>query len=335
MNERLSLIVCAHNEEENLPGLLKSVIPGPHDEIIIVLDRCTDRSEQIVDSFSERLPVVKVLISDSGWPESPKKWAVFQGIIHSHSSHLVLTDADCVLPASFFDDYRNCFLSADLIVGYSLPVLAPDASFLFQLQFMDALFTAVKYTLFFELKNPYMAVGRNWGFNIDLFHKEFLESHATIKSGDDDLLFQQLLKRKPRLSHLFLNVETIGLKNSWIEFLNQKARHYKAGIKYPFKILLLLGIYDIWIPFFTFIILISVLTGWNPGVLIGLTCIATGFLITFIKSRQILLILGFPVSSITRIPVFALLYHFLLPFFSVFLQLFSPKWKSEKRFSPK
>ncbi|MBN8704583.1 MAG: glycosyltransferase [Bacteroidetes bacterium] len=335
MNEPISLIICAHNEEDNLPSLLNSIIPGHQDEIVIVLDRCTDRSEQIVKSFMDRLPISMVSISESEWPDSPKKWAVYQGITHSKNNHLAFTDADCILPPHFFPDFRTLFLTSGIIVGYSLPIIKPQDGFLIQLQFMDALFTAVKYTLFFELKQPYMAVGRNWGFHKDLFQKELLESHANIKSGDDDLLFQQLLRKEPRLSHLFLNVDTKGLKHSWLELLNQKARHYKAGVNYRFKTLLLLGIYDLWVPFFTLLIVISGGLGWVPGLLSGSVLFVGGLLVPIFKGRQILKRLGFPVSSITRISVFALLYHFLLPFFSVFLQLFNPKWKSEKRFSPK
>lgn len=328
MNEPLSLIVCAHNEEKNLPFLLATLKPEKEDEIIIVLDRCTDLSEKITDSFSFQLPIRKIKITETGWPESPKKWAVFQGISQAANPNLVFTDADCLLPDSFFNSYRLKFKDADVIAGYSLPVRKTEPGILIELQWMDALFTAVKYSFFSDLNLPYMTVGRNWGFKKRLFRKEFLESHAEIKSGDDDLLFQQLLTTHPAVKLLKLNVETTGTKTNWSDLINQKARHYKAGTKYPIGILISLAVYDLWIPTSLALLIVSLITHSISGLCISLTLLLTGLLFITFNSQRLLSELGVFVSSITRLSLFALPYHFLLPFFSVFLQFLKPKWKN-------
>ena len=42
---RLSVVMCAHNEEERLPSCLAHL--GFADEIIVLCDKCTDRTEEI------------------------------------------------------------------------------------------------------------------------------------------------------------------------------------------------------------------------------------------------------------------------------------------------
>lgn len=328
MNQPISLIVCVHNEENNLPVLLESIKPGKDDEILIILDRCTDQSEQIADRFSFILPIRKIRIAETEWPESPKKWAVFLGISHAANQNLVFTDADCILPVSFFSEYRSQFNRSDVIAGYSLPVFEPNSGFLQELQWMDALFTAIKYTYFYQFSCPYMSVGRNWGFKKNLFKKEFLESHAMIKSGDDDLLFQKLLSNNPKVALLKLNAATTGTKRSWKDLINQKARHYKAGSKYPVKILILLVFYDLWFPASILFLMGSIYLNSFQSVVIGSSFIFASVIFITAQSRRLLSELGLFVSSITRISLFALPYHFLLPFLSVFLQVLRPKWKS-------
>lgn len=50
---KLSALVVAHNEEERLPACLEKLAFA--DEIVVVLDRCTDRSRDIAMAFGARL----------------------------------------------------------------------------------------------------------------------------------------------------------------------------------------------------------------------------------------------------------------------------------------
>jgi len=55
-----SVVMPIHNEEKYLPYSLSSLKKCPIDELIIVLDRCTDKSETIIDSFSMPFDVLKI-----------------------------------------------------------------------------------------------------------------------------------------------------------------------------------------------------------------------------------------------------------------------------------
>lgn len=79
----LSALVVAHNEERNLPACLASVRFA--DEIVVVLDRCTDRSREIAESFGAR-------IVEGAWPlEGPRRHA---GIEACRGPWILEVDAD-------------------------------------------------------------------------------------------------------------------------------------------------------------------------------------------------------------------------------------------------
>ncbi|MEZ5647417.1 MAG: glycosyltransferase family 2 protein [Alphaproteobacteria bacterium] len=53
MKQRLSALVVAHNEEEQLADCLATLTFA--DEIVVILDRCTDRSRDIAEKFNTRI----------------------------------------------------------------------------------------------------------------------------------------------------------------------------------------------------------------------------------------------------------------------------------------
>ncbi len=80
---RLSALVVAHNEEASLAACLGRL--GFADEIVVVLDRCTDRSREIAARFTDRL-------LEGDWPlEGPRRNA---GIAACTGDWVVEIDAD-------------------------------------------------------------------------------------------------------------------------------------------------------------------------------------------------------------------------------------------------
>ncbi len=79
----LSAVVVAHNEEAQLADCLKML--GFVDELVVVLDRCTDRSHDIAREFTAR-------IFEGGWKrEGPRRHA---GIDICQGEWIVEIDAD-------------------------------------------------------------------------------------------------------------------------------------------------------------------------------------------------------------------------------------------------
>lgn len=66
---KISGAMPVHNEEKYLPYSLASLLSCSLDELVVVLDRCTDRSEQIVRHFTRKAPFkVKVInVKEQRW----------------------------------------------------------------------------------------------------------------------------------------------------------------------------------------------------------------------------------------------------------------------------
>ena len=51
--KRLSVLIVINNEEKQIEECLKSVKFA--DEIVVILDRCTDKSEKIVKKYTKKI----------------------------------------------------------------------------------------------------------------------------------------------------------------------------------------------------------------------------------------------------------------------------------------
>ncbi len=95
-----SIIVAARNEEENIEGLIKSLIeqdyPKNKFEIIIIDDHSEDRTAEIIKSFSQ-VKYVHASESDNPTSNSFKKQAIDLGLKHAKGDVIITTDADCVM----------------------------------------------------------------------------------------------------------------------------------------------------------------------------------------------------------------------------------------------
>lgn len=93
----VSVIVPARNEEDNLPILLDSLLRTSYQpvEFLIVDDRSTDTTAEVVRQYSERDPRVRLIEGEelpAGWFGKP--WACVQGYRAAKGDLLLFTDAD-------------------------------------------------------------------------------------------------------------------------------------------------------------------------------------------------------------------------------------------------
>ncbi len=103
----LSALVVAHNEEGQLAACLKTLEFA--DEIVVVLDRCTDGSKAIAETFGAR-------ILEGGWEiEGPRRMT---GIEACAGPWVLEVDADERVPAELADEIRRTIAGAE--PGYFL-----------------------------------------------------------------------------------------------------------------------------------------------------------------------------------------------------------------------
>ncbi|MFP5212630.1 MAG: glycosyltransferase [Acidobacteriota bacterium] len=97
---RVSVLIAARNEERNVEQALRSVLSQdyPDYEVIVVDDRSTDRTGEILDEISRAHPVLRVVHLKelpSGW--LGKNHALHDAALHASGEYLLFTDADVVM----------------------------------------------------------------------------------------------------------------------------------------------------------------------------------------------------------------------------------------------
>ncbi|MFO7746079.1 MAG: glycosyltransferase [Psychroflexus sp.] len=242
----VSIIICAKNEASNLSQNLIPVLEQdyPQFEVIVVDDKSTDSTSDIVQKFQKEFSNLKLLKSIAEYSNS-KRSALKQGIEASQHSTLLLTDADCRPISKNWISTMKAELSGSksCVLGYSPHIR--QSSFLNLIIQFETLQTAGLYLAQAIDNKAYMSVGRNVMYTKELFLKsEKFDNEKDLTSGDDDLLIQNI-EDKSNIS-VCLIPESFVLskpKVSWSAWWKQKLRHYSTAAHYDTKSQLFLGTY--------------------------------------------------------------------------------------------
>jgi cellulose synthase/poly-beta-1,6-N-acetylglucosamine synthase-like glycosyltransferase len=117
------VVVAARNEERHLEGLLGSLLSQeyPAFEVIVVNDRSTDRSRDILASFQEKDPRLKCVHVEQGEGSlPPKQNALTLGVKACRGEILCLTDADSRPGPRWVASLAACFSSeVGIATGYA------------------------------------------------------------------------------------------------------------------------------------------------------------------------------------------------------------------------
>ncbi len=246
-NDPVSVLVCARNEAQNLIDLLPRLLSQdyPSYEVVVVNDRSTDNSQEIIEDFMSNHSNLRVVqVKEDYSTILGKKNAVIQGIDAASHEKLVFTDADCV-PVSnqwikgIVNGYSK---NTEIVIGAS--PYSHKTGWLNKMVRSEAAIIAIQYLSFAIAKMPYMAVGRNLSYLKSTFLKNGgFEGHEHIASGDDDL-FVNKVANKNNVSVVF-DEQTITTSKP-VESLNewwvQKRRHFTTYGRYHLmhKVLLIM-----------------------------------------------------------------------------------------------
>jgi len=244
----ISIIICAHNELENLKKNLTAFLNQdyPLFEIILSLDRCTDESKAYILQLQQQFKQLNFLdIKEvpKGW--NSKKYALVTASKMANYDFLVFTDADCWPKSNLWlKSYGTIFSKQDLIIGYS-----PHESktgFLNDFITYETLQTAFAYLGFLKRNILYMCVGRNFGTRKDLYLDFSFSNVESVTGGDDDLYINSLSPeiKKTTIYHLDSQIITEP-KDSFTSYLTQKKRHINASKYYSSKNQSIIGLYNL------------------------------------------------------------------------------------------
>jgi cellulose synthase/poly-beta-1,6-N-acetylglucosamine synthase-like glycosyltransferase len=271
---RISVIIPARNEAENLPALLKALVaqtyPAESFEIIVVDDHSTDGTASIVNKFKEqyghRNTIKLISLQDhlGGTSiNSYKKKAIETAIGLCSGTLLVNTDADCTMGPQWLETIAHCYAAEqpEMIV---MPVqISPAKKFIEIFQSLDFMTlqgitgAAVQQNLHSMCNGANLAYTRKSFEAVDGFR-----GVDHIASGDDMLLMHKIKKGFPGKIR-YLRDERIIVQTKPVSnvsaFFQQRIRwasksgQYEdrslmpvLGLVYLFNLLLLtLGIFSI------------------------------------------------------------------------------------------
>ncbi|MEQ8583834.1 MAG: glycosyltransferase [Marinoscillum sp.] len=230
-----TVLVCAHNEEENLRTLVPLLLAQeyPCFEIIIVLDRCTDGSNTLMSSLGDdRMRVIEITRVPEAY--NPKKYAIKSGVEMAGHEWLLLTDADChPVSNQWIASFARCAAEkTEVILGVS--PYTDEAGLISQLTSYETLHTAIHYTSAACQGKAYMGVGRNIAYRKDTFEKvDGFHPFEAVVGGDDDLLVQKMSTSDNTVVNFNSDSLTYSLpERKWEGYLKQKTRHLSVGKHY-------------------------------------------------------------------------------------------------------
>lgn len=104
MNSDSTIIVCAHNEEDNIEVCLRAILSQtiPFSQIIIVLDGCTDKTEEIAEKILATQTPVFIKKETQHWKNSISE-NLELARAQATEPALVVVDADIVVPQDFLE----------------------------------------------------------------------------------------------------------------------------------------------------------------------------------------------------------------------------------------
>lgn len=245
----VTVLIPARNEEQNiskcLDSLLKQNYPTEQLEIIVIDDDSNDRTGEIVESYADQNPFIR-LISLGQCPPgvSPKKRALQVGVEAAAGEIIFTIDADCWASPHWIAQMISYFEpDVGMTIGFVGFSKDSEHNFFHKIQSLEFIGLTIAGIGSIGAGDPIIANGANLAFRRDAF-KEVggYRGEDHVISGDDDLLLQKIDRRtnwkiKASISPAtFVYTHPVGDFNS---FLEQRIRWASKGLIYKKASLLL------------------------------------------------------------------------------------------------
>ena len=277
-----SVIVPFRNEAENLPNLLASIstLNYPRDlyEVILVDDDSDDGSANLIDEFLlNKITNIRV-ISNVRTSNSPKKDAITSAIGISKHEWIITTDADCLLPKYWLDNF-NMYIQKHDVKCLAAPVTySYESHFLNRFQLLSMLSLQGATVGGFGINVPFLSNGANFAYKKTVFEalNGFLGNND-IASGDDIFLLEKIQKQYAGFLHYLKCDEAIVLtkaQTSWGALINQHIRWAAKTSRYKNTFGKIVGtIVFLMNTLLVFLFMLTILSLLSPKILLYVTVI--------------------------------------------------------------
>jgi poly-beta-1,6-N-acetyl-D-glucosamine synthase len=240
----VSVLVAARNEQDNIGVLLQSLqkqyYPSELLEVLIIDDHSDDRTAEIIQQYCAAQPDFPLRRMPS--EGRGKKAALNTGLQQAKGELVLITDADCILPATWVQSMAAAYShsGAQLLLG---PVrLLPTKGFFGNLQELEFISLMGSTAGAAGAGLPVMGNGANIGFNRETARALNAFEQQAYTSGDDMFLLMAVRKKfgAGSIKFVFSNEALVETKTekSLMGFLRQRMRWVSKsrGYRDPFVV---------------------------------------------------------------------------------------------------
>lgn len=326
----VSIIIAAHDEQDNLYELLPMLLDQDHPEfeIIVVNDRSEDDSEFYLHELERQFPRFRV-VTIKRTPDylNPKKYALALGIRAARYEHLLFTDADCrPCSTNWIQKMQSGYAKgAEVVLGYS--PYAQLKGFLNHLIRFETLLTGIQYLSHANQGQAYMGVGRNLSYTKACFFKnKGFASHIRTMGGDDDLFVRDAANNSKISIVINKEAQTVSIpKKTFREWIIQKRRHMSVGGRYKAADRRRIGAFVVSNVFFYILLVVLLVLHSHLAILAALTGLR--YLVVFPVYVLVARRLDEPIS-LPLLPVLDIVYFFNYVFLGVSVLMYKRlRWK--------
>ena len=193
---RVSIVIPARNEEEQIPTLLKSLLdvdyPTELLQIVIANDQSTDRTREVALSYAERFDYRFEICEVRDEPDVNlrlKTRALCQGLDRAAGEIILMTDADCVIPPNWVRSMASYFTPhVGMVCGTIIPGDSAEAGgWVRRFETLDWLFLLGSSSGLAGRGHPKGLIGNNFSVRRSTYHR--LGTYRSIERTDpyDDL----------------------------------------------------------------------------------------------------------------------------------------------------
>jgi cellulose synthase/poly-beta-1,6-N-acetylglucosamine synthase-like glycosyltransferase len=259
---RVSVIIAARDEEEQIGACLESIVrltyPQELLEIIIVDDRSTDRTVEIVSRFTDRQAHIRVLQIETESEFLPGKTnAVMSAVDISRGEILMFTDADCRVPPTWVENTVSYYSdpSVGVVAGFTSLI---GETWFEEMQALDWFVLTSVAAATTRLGFPVTAVGTNLSVRREAYDSVGGYREIPFSVTEDYALFHAVTASGKWKARFPMDPATLVEStpcHDWKQLYDQKKRWFTGGrgmdaksllifaFPYVFNFLILLGVF--------------------------------------------------------------------------------------------
>ena len=199
---KISILVALRDEEQTLEACVESLLqldyPKKSLRILLINDRSSDRTSELVEKMKSKSNVIETLHIKTGIPGlSGKANAIAQGMENCSGELILVTDGDCRVPANWAKTHAAYYQKdVGLVGGFTLLDKKNDPSYLFgKIQSLDWAYLLSVGAGFMGFGIPLSVLGNNFSFRRQAYEEVGGYRNMGFTIIEDFALMKTLVKK--------------------------------------------------------------------------------------------------------------------------------------------